>query len=566
MGPRKGLLPLLVRLVLFHGLFICMVSAKRHHQSFELRETPITRLCENKTILTINGQFPGPTLHARYGDTIVLNVTNRAKHNFTIHWHGVKQLRNPWGDGPEYITQCPIQPGATYGYEIVFTDEEGTLWWHAHSDWTRATVHGAIVIHPRIGKKYPFVKPLKEFTVILGEWWKSDVNDVLQEMLQTGGGPNNSDAFTINGQPGALYPCSKSDIFREKVFPGKTYLLRLINAAMNDELFFGIAQHRLKLVGMDGKYLKPFYTDYVMITPGQTMDLLIETNQTPNIYYMAAHAYSSGNVPFDNTTTTAILEYANITSSSSPSIPTLPTFNDTEAANNFTKKLKSLASEEHPAFCPQTINKHIYIAVSVKTKPCETASCVLANNRSLSASLNNISFVFPNISILQAYSQGINGVYDTRFPKRPPYYFNFTGDNLPETLLTPRRETQVKVLKFNSTVEIVYQGTSLVEGENHPLHLHGYSFYVVGWGTGNWDSVNHPRNYNLVDPPLINTVGVPRKGWVAIRFRANNPGVWFMHCHLERHLSWGMDTTLIVRNGKGPDAKMQPPPADLPPC
>lgn len=25
--------------------------------------------------------------------------------------HGVKQPRNPWGDGPEYITQCPIKPG-----------------------------------------------------------------------------------------------------------------------------------------------------------------------------------------------------------------------------------------------------------------------------------------------------------------------------------------------------------------------------------------------------------------------------------------------------------------------
>ena len=26
--------------------------------------------------------------------------------------HGVKQPRNPWSDGPVYITQCPIKPGA----------------------------------------------------------------------------------------------------------------------------------------------------------------------------------------------------------------------------------------------------------------------------------------------------------------------------------------------------------------------------------------------------------------------------------------------------------------------
>jgi laccase len=36
------------------------------------------------------------------------------------------------------------------------------------------------------------------------------VNEVLAEFLQSGGGPNVSDAITINGQPGDLYPCSKS--------------------------------------------------------------------------------------------------------------------------------------------------------------------------------------------------------------------------------------------------------------------------------------------------------------------------------------------------------------------
>lgn len=42
-----------------------------------------------------------------------------------------------------------------------------------------------------------------------GEWWKKDVMEVITEALATGGDPNISDAFTINGQPGDLYPCSK---------------------------------------------------------------------------------------------------------------------------------------------------------------------------------------------------------------------------------------------------------------------------------------------------------------------------------------------------------------------
>lgn len=82
--------------------------------------------------------------------------------------HGAKQRRNPWSDGPEFITQCPIQPGKMYLYKIDITDEEGTIWWHAHSGWARATVHGAIIVYPKLGSGYPFPKPFFEVPIILG--------------------------------------------------------------------------------------------------------------------------------------------------------------------------------------------------------------------------------------------------------------------------------------------------------------------------------------------------------------------------------------------------------------
>lgn len=85
--------------------------------------------------------------------------------------HGVKQPRNPWSDGPAYITQCPIKPGAEFTYKLVFSNEEGTVWWHAHSDWARATVHGAIVIYPKPGASFPFLRPDEHLPVILG--WSS---------------------------------------------------------------------------------------------------------------------------------------------------------------------------------------------------------------------------------------------------------------------------------------------------------------------------------------------------------------------------------------------------------
>ena len=43
-------------------------------------------------------------------------------------------------------------------------------------------------------------------------------------------------------------------------------------------------------------------------------------------------------------------------------------------------------------------------------------------------------------------------------------------------------------------------------------------------------------------------------------------GVWFMHCHLERHASWGMDAVIIVKNGPTKETSMKKPPPNMPKC
>ena len=160
--------------------------------------------------------------------------------------HGIRQLRTGWADGPAYITQCPIQPGQNYVYNFTITGQRGTLLWHAHILWLRATVHGALVILPKLGVPYPFPTPHKEAVVVLGEnyyssylimkndddenimfflfliqgikqhlieffaaeWWKSNVEAVINEAMKSGLAPNVSDAHTINGHPGPLSSCS----------------------------------------------------------------------------------------------------------------------------------------------------------------------------------------------------------------------------------------------------------------------------------------------------------------------------------------------------------------------
>jgi laccase len=56
------------------------------------------------------------------------------------------------------------------------------------------------------------------------------------------------------------------------------------------------------------------------------------------------------------------------------------------------------------------------------------------------------------------------------------------------------------------------------------LHLHGFNFFLVGQGFGNFNVSSDAPKFNLVDPVERNTVAVPSGGWVAIRFLADNPG------------------------------------------
>lgn len=299
---------------------------------------------------------------------------------------------------------------------------------------------------------------------------------------------------------------------------------------MNEEMFFEVANHNLTLVGLDGAYVKPQNTKYIMISPGQTMDVLITANQSPSHYYMAARAYAG--VEFDNTTTTAIFKYnGNYTAPSTPLFPNLPNFTDIASVTSFLNAIRALASRQHPVNVPQTVDKRLIITVSLNTYPCPNNTCQGPNGSRLSSSLNNVSFEAPSIDILQAYYRNIQGVFETDFPLEPPEVFNYTADRTPRNALVPLRATKARVLDFDSNVEIVFQGTNVLgSAENHPLHLHGYNFYVVGYGFGNFNNVTDPSGYNLVDPPEMNTVPVPRNGWAAVRFKADNPGTFRYFC------------------------------------
>ncbi|KAL1542920.1 Laccase-5 [Salvia divinorum] len=554
-----------------------LATAKVHSHHFVIQATPVKRLCKTHNTITVNGMYPGPTLEVENGDTLVVNVVNRARYNVTIHWHGVRQMRSAWADGPEFVTQCPIRPGRSYTYRFTIQGQEGTLWWHAHSSWLRATVYGALIIRPKQGDSYPFPKPHRETPLLLGEWWDANPIDVVREATRTGAAPNVSDAYTVNGQPGDQYTCSSKDTVVVPMKSGETNLLRVVNSALNQELFFKVANHKMTVVGADASYLKPFTASVIMLGPGQTTDVLITADQPANRYHIAARAYQSAQgASFDNTTTTAVLQYESAACSSrgkctsqnqKPVSAVMPAFNDTATATAFTTSLRSPKRVET---VPTKIDHDLFFTVGLGLNRCprgaRARNCQGPNGTRFTASMNNVSFVLPsNFSLLQAHQQGIPGVFTTDFPARPARQFDYTG-NVSRSLWQPSRGTKVYRLKYGETVQVVLQGTSIFTAENHPIHLHGYDFYIVAEGFGNFDRRKDTAKFNLVDPPLRNTASVPVGGWAVIRFVADNPGVWLMHCHLDVHITWGLAMAFLVENGVGELQTLQPPPPDLPVC
>ncbi|CAB4284634.1 unnamed protein product [Prunus armeniaca] len=561
--------------------------------SFNVNNLTVTRLCKEQSITVVNGCYPGPTIRVREGDTLVVHVFNQSPYNITIHWggatlgpvwsqaptqvflyfkstrrHGIFQLLSAWADGPAYVTQCPILPRHKYTYRFNITGQEGTLWWHAHVSWLRATVHGALIIHPKAGRSFPFPKPYKEIPIILGEWWNGNVVDIENEGLATGIAPNISNAYSINGLPGDLYDCSQNQTYQVKVVKGKTYLLRIINAALNNQLFYKIANHNMTVVATEAAYTTPYITDVVVVAPGQTTDVLITANQQTGSYYMAATPYMSANINFDNTTTRGIIVYENSTSSS-PIMPALPNPGDTPTAHKFNTNITGLAGGPQWVPVPTNVDEHMFVTVGVNLELCPVnATCQGPLNNRLSASMNNESFQVPtNLSMMQAQFYNVSGIYTTDFPDQPAVKFDYTDSNISFdlSLIYAPKSTKVKMLRFNSTVEIVLQNTAFLAIENHPIHLHGFNFHVLAQGFGNYDPVNDPKKFNLVNPQIRNTIGVPIGGWAVIRFTANNPGMWFMHCHLDVHFPWGLGMVFEVENGPAPWV-LPPPPADLPQC
>jgi laccase len=169
------------------------------------------------------------------------------------------------------------------------------------------------------------------------------------------------------------------------------------------------------------------------------------------------------------------------------------------------------------------VDRSFFFTVGLGTNPCPVnQTCQGPNGTKFAASINNVSFDMPTTALLQACYDGVSGVYTADLPFEPLEPFNYTGTPPNNT-----NGTKVVVLQYNVSMEVVMQDTSILGAESLPFHLHGFDFFEVGQGSGNYDPFKHQAGFNLVDPVQRNTVGVPAGGWVAIRFFADNPGEFY---------------------------------------
>lgn len=152
-----------------------------------------------KKVYLINELFPGPTIEARSGDTLIVTVTNALpSETIALHWHGL-HVPNAV-DGAAGVTQRPIDPGAQFVYNITIpSGQSGTFWYHAHTGTSRADgLYGGLVVHAPATKSA--VRGLmsrargdmqrfgykKEFLILIGDWYHRQAEDVLEWYMAPG--------------------------------------------------------------------------------------------------------------------------------------------------------------------------------------------------------------------------------------------------------------------------------------------------------------------------------------------------------------------------------------------
>ncbi|RDW88815.1 hypothetical protein BP6252_00847 [Coleophoma cylindrospora] len=506
-----------------------------------------------KEVFLINGQFPGPTLEVRTGDTLEIAVQNAlAKDEIAMHWHGLHMHGANSMDGAAGITQEPIPAGAVFKYKFRIT-QHGTFWYHAHSHTQRGDgLYGGLVVHKPKEKhgsseveKYGFED---QVLLMVGDWYHRNSVEVLEWYQSVRAFKNEPvpDSLLIND--GGKFNCSMAlparpvrcqDIGQKPIFGSAvTTRLRVINVGTMAGITLQISNATLKPIQLDGGFeIAGKAAERVgVMYPGERADMLLEW---------------SSNLSFEKLPTLTIelddenFKFPNPALKRIQSFPALPS-----TRPSFRRR---------PQARPETTE-----VVAPRTYDLQTAQAVLLPDEA------NLPEAASETIILYTKTQTLakNNNHARGFMNQTSW-----APQVPHLLAAPREEWDRNqfVPQISLPRTLSYRSGDGASGEapesargkwvdiilnnldeaSHPFHLHGHAFWVVesykssrGWGS--WKASDASQKLDRSKVLRKDTVLVPRRGYVILRVRFDNLGIWMLHCHLAVHLGSGMGMAFEV--------------------
>lgn len=467
-----------------------------------------------RTMLLVNGQFPGPTIEANWGDTISVTVQNNlANEGTSMHWHGMLQTNTNWNDGVPGVSQCPIAPGQNYTYTFK-ASLYGTSWYHAHySAQYTAGLFGAMIIHGPADNA-PYDTDLGP--VLLTDYYYPDYHTTVDNVMGTDASKVSpaSDNNLINGKGFAdcstvTGPCTpNAGLAQFQFVAGKTHRLRLINAGSEAIQKFSIDGHTLQVMALDFVPVVPYETTVITLGVGQRADVIVKaTGQPADAYWMRStiSTCSKGKQP----NALALVFYQNADKSISPPSTAQP--DTTDACSEGTLGNVTPFYSLTPTATPE---KTIEIDITVGRN----------SSGNFLWSLNNSTF-------RTDYSNPVLPLLES-------------GGN-PSTF---PREWNAYDFGTAKSVRLIINNNSPV---SHPMHIHGYDMYVLSAGGGpisgpvkTWDGTTIVNGAN---PLRRDTYLLQPSGYMVIQLETNNPGVWPFHCHIAWHVSGGLYANLMTQ-------------------
>ncbi|KAI0449185.1 Cupredoxin [Xylaria acuta] len=514
-----------------------------------------------KPMILANGQSPGPLIEANTGDTIRVHVNNLMSNwSTTIHWHGIDQKNTTWMDGVIGVSQCGIPPGGSFTYEFRI-DQRGTFWWHAHLSVQYSDgLYGPIVVHdpdemvPETDdEKIIFVGDvyhtygsvlLPSYLNTTSEWvpFESGVEPLADNILLNGEGmynctvasttypPPSSDELH-SSSPNSEPSCTGGQLYTTKIHTGQRVRLRLINSSSFFSYWVSVDNHTLSLVELDGIEISPISARGVYLNIGQRASVIVTANQTAGNYYIRATLpqtcflpyapYSSAGLAAGEYAAKGILSYDDVPVNGIPIGAMGNVSNPYGVENNGMRGDVWEGCDDMPFDLPKPMREIPAYDVPEENK-------------------HYIEYMFRQ-------AQDVNRIFTYA-----PLPDNATLWKAIEQQFVTSKANSYSSWDFGLSQQVLLIPEAGMGAQIVINSRDGHSFQIVGWGPGLFDTPATSPNgttttWNFANPMRRDTVTVPAFSHVVIRFEADNPGLWALHCHVAWHMEGGMFVSLAER-------------------